>query len=275
MPTKLIGSTARAASLLAAGEPVTAGVVSAEVAALTSEVLKIMLLGKIKIATMALLVVLSGTGLIWVMSEVSATEQKPADQRKYEGRPVRPHDTLSDAGTDSTPKSDAERIQGIWDLVILEEPLWPKEVATAWKKSGNRTLIITSEKISYPGGMSGKYTLDSSKIPKRLYVQVPEGRDKGRIIPGIYRLDGDELTIFQGRSGDTEPPSDFYAKESRPGAPERLWVFKRRSSPKNSARSLKELEEQVTNLRTQLRQAEANLKRAQEETKASVAHPAK
>ena len=37
---------------------------------------------------------------------------------------------------------------------------------TAWKKSGNRTLIITSEKISYPGGMSGKYTLDIRKDPE-------------------------------------------------------------------------------------------------------------
>ena len=44
MPTRLIGSTAQAASLFAAGGAVTAGVVSAEVAALTGEVLKIMLL---------------------------------------------------------------------------------------------------------------------------------------------------------------------------------------------------------------------------------------
>ena len=44
MPTRLIDSTAQAASLFAAGGAVTAGVVSAEVAALTGEVLKIMLL---------------------------------------------------------------------------------------------------------------------------------------------------------------------------------------------------------------------------------------
>ena len=55
MPTRLIGSTAQAASLFAAGGAVTAGVVSAKVAALTGEVLKIMLLSKLKITTAVLL----------------------------------------------------------------------------------------------------------------------------------------------------------------------------------------------------------------------------
>ncbi len=69
MPTKLIGSTAQAASLFAAGEAATAGMVSAEVAALTGEVLKVMLLGKLKIVTATLLVASAlaagGTGLAY------------------------------------------------------------------------------------------------------------------------------------------------------------------------------------------------------------------
>jgi RNA polymerase sigma factor (sigma-70 family) len=56
VPTQLIGSTAQAASLFAMGRAVSAGMVSAKVAALTGEVLKIMLLSKIKTVTVALLV---------------------------------------------------------------------------------------------------------------------------------------------------------------------------------------------------------------------------
>ena len=67
MPARLIGPTAEAASRLAAGNAITAGAVSAGVAALTEEVLKAMLLSKIKIAVSALVagvaVVAGGVGL--------------------------------------------------------------------------------------------------------------------------------------------------------------------------------------------------------------------
>ena len=57
VPPELVRSTAQAASLSTAGKAVTAGVVSAEVAALTGEVLKTMLLNKLKLTTAMLLAV--------------------------------------------------------------------------------------------------------------------------------------------------------------------------------------------------------------------------
>jgi RNA polymerase sigma factor (sigma-70 family) len=65
MPTRLISSTVKAASLFAARGAVTAGLVSAEVVALTGEVLKIMLLSRLKVAT-AMLLVVSATVLTLV-----------------------------------------------------------------------------------------------------------------------------------------------------------------------------------------------------------------
>ena len=59
VPPELVRSTAQAASLSTAGKAVTAGVVSAEVAALTGEVLKTMLLNKLTLATAMLLVALA------------------------------------------------------------------------------------------------------------------------------------------------------------------------------------------------------------------------
>jgi RNA polymerase sigma factor (sigma-70 family) len=94
MPTRLIGSTARAARLFAAGGPVTAGVVSAGVAALTQEMLKVMLLAKLKIVTAIVVVVCalaaSGAGLAYqaqttepsqkVHAQISAPpKNRPAD----------------------------------------------------------------------------------------------------------------------------------------------------------------------------------------------------
>lgn len=80
MPTRLIGSTARAASLYAAGGAATAGVVSAGAVALTGEMMKMMLLSKIKVATTLVLVAsalaVGGTGLAYRAQADETTGQK-------------------------------------------------------------------------------------------------------------------------------------------------------------------------------------------------------
>ena len=76
MPTRLIDSTAQAASLFAAGGALTAGVVSAEVTALTGEVLKIMLLSKLKITAAVLLMGVTLT----VVGTSLAYQEKPSKE---------------------------------------------------------------------------------------------------------------------------------------------------------------------------------------------------
>ena len=110
MPTQLIGSTVQAASLFAAGGAMTAGVVSAEVAALIGEVLKVMLLGKLKIATAMLLVasvlVAGGTGLTYRARATEPTTQdaRPAEQPIQEAKPAT---YQSEAKTDRQPIQEA------------------------------------------------------------------------------------------------------------------------------------------------------------------------
>ncbi len=90
MPTRLIGLTAQAASLFAAGGADTAGVISAEVAALTGEMLNIMLLSKMKIATATILMVsalaVGAAGLAYRAQAMGPTspeeQQRPGDQEE-------------------------------------------------------------------------------------------------------------------------------------------------------------------------------------------------
>jgi RNA polymerase sigma factor (sigma-70 family) len=101
MPTQLIGSTVQAARLFAAGGAMTAGVVSAEVGVLIGEVLKVMLLGKLKITTAMLLVVSAlaagGTSLTYraratepTIQGAQATENtKPKDDSRSESNDAR------------------------------------------------------------------------------------------------------------------------------------------------------------------------------------------
>jgi RNA polymerase sigma factor (sigma-70 family) len=63
VPAALVSSTIKAASLFAAGRAVTAGVISAQVAALAEGVLRTMLLGKLKVAAAVLVVCALGAGV--------------------------------------------------------------------------------------------------------------------------------------------------------------------------------------------------------------------
>jgi RNA polymerase sigma factor (sigma-70 family) len=97
MPATLIGSTARAASLFAAGGAITVGAVPAQVAALTGAVMKTMLLSKLKMTTAMFLaasvLVAGGTGLnyrAWA-TESTTQEAKPAEPEKpAEAKPAEP-----------------------------------------------------------------------------------------------------------------------------------------------------------------------------------------
>ena len=65
VPTNLIASTVQAASLVVAGQAMTAGAVSAKVSALTQGVLNAMSLGKVKRVTLVLLALAGAGAGIW------------------------------------------------------------------------------------------------------------------------------------------------------------------------------------------------------------------
>jgi WD40 repeat protein len=104
-PSQLICPTARAASLFAARGAVTAGVVSAEVVGLTGDVLKIMLLGRLKVAA-ALLLVVSATVLA-LMPLAAQSEAPVVREAAMEGPSDRPE---TDVAKPSLPPRALARI---------------------------------------------------------------------------------------------------------------------------------------------------------------------
>ncbi len=159
MPTQLIGSTAQAASLFAAGGAVTAGVVSAEVAALRGEVLKVMLLGKLKVATAMLLaasvLVAGGTGLSYraLATEASTQEARPTEPAIQEARPVdatnQPPSPTEQPIQEAKPVDATNQQPGTTEQPIQEarpiEPARPKEDTRA--KSNDQRPGDTAPRI--------------------------------------------------------------------------------------------------------------------------------
>jgi uncharacterized protein (TIGR03067 family) len=70
----------------------------------------------------------------------------------------------------------------------------------------------------------GGYTIDSSKTPKTIDFDIKTGNDKGKKQLGIYKLDGDKLTIVAASAGETERPKTL---EPEPDAGLLVIVLKR------------------------------------------------
>ena len=89
LPPTLIGSTVQAASLMAAGRVVTAGIVSAKVANLTGRVLKMLLLAKIRtMMTILLFLGVIGLGLGLLLHPVQSLGIVQSRNRSVIGSPA-------------------------------------------------------------------------------------------------------------------------------------------------------------------------------------------
>jgi len=125
VPPLLVSSTIKAAAMVAAGQAVQAGVVSAKVAALTQGVLKAMLMTKLKNATAVALMILTvsvgawgvgataATGTPIDAASLQATDPQPAPKER--GAQAQPAQDAGKAAKEAkNPSEDAEQITAIW-----------------------------------------------------------------------------------------------------------------------------------------------------------------
>jgi RNA polymerase sigma factor (sigma-70 family) len=188
VPALVAEGAIRAAALTAAGQAA-AGAIPASVAALTEGVLRSMFLSKLKVVAAVVLAV-----LVAVAVTVGCARQALAD------RP-------SAAAKDAAPK-DEEKILGTWAIVSFEEGgQKPPEGAMI---IGARVIIAADGKMTLKQGEKEQeftYKLSPAKKPKEISLT----NDKGVTLPGIYKLDGDTLTVCFDRGGDR--PAEFASPE--------------------------------------------------------------
>ena len=202
-PPALVASTIKAASLLTAGQA--AGVVSAKVADLTDGAVKAMIVSKLKAAFSAVLILgVLATGAT-LLTYRAATGQENKG-KKAEAVPPRKE------GEEPKVK-DEDAIQGTWVVMKIKgvdkEAEDPKGDMKLAFKGDTMTILVSGE----PQG-NAKFTLDSAKKPKRIHTSAERFGAKVTV-PGIYKLDGDDLTIGSG-DGATEPPASFDLKDAKP-----------------------------------------------------------
>jgi RNA polymerase sigma factor (sigma-70 family) len=186
VPPALASVTVKAAVLTAAGQA--AGTIPASVAALTKGVFRAMLLSKLKVVAAVVLTVTAA-----VVGTVVWARQAPADK---------PAAAREDA------VKDAEKIVGTWAYMSVET----KEEKVPQEEVKKAKMIFAAEgkftAINSKAEKKGTYKLDPAKKPK----EITTTNDDGKTHRGIYKLDGDTLTICIHQEDGADRPTEFATK---------------------------------------------------------------
>jgi len=200
VPTPLVSSTVRAACQLAAGQAVTAGVISAQVTALTEGMLKTMLLTKLKTMTAVLLVVMAagGTG-VGLLAYHAAASQVPV---------AKDEEALKPAPREAPKEGEAKPIEGTWRVIEVDA----NGKHSAQETSTKQRWVITRDRLTmhYDDGGSDEitYQVDPTQKPKRIDLTFSTGAFGGMTFLGIFELNGDQLKVCYTKA-QGKRPSEF------------------------------------------------------------------
>ena len=208
VPAALLDGTFRAALTFAGGKAIAGGAASAQVLALSTGVLRAMLLEKLKVvatAVLAVAVVAGAGGLAYhsLAVEPPANDEKRADK----------------------PKEDKGAILGTWKVVKVEEDGKDASDTADGKRFMSNPFTITGDKIVLEGLFEMTYKLDPAAKPKA----IDPDNGGGKSWDCVYSLDGNTLKICAPLMPGGERPTEVASKE---GSRTRLLVLKRAAKPR-------------------------------------------
>jgi uncharacterized protein (TIGR03067 family) len=110
-------------------------------------------------------------------------------------------------------RTDEEEFQGEWVMVGLEV----REEAVPAEKLAGTSLVIKKNKYTtvvkkkeYPV----TFKLDPKQDPKHIDMYIPSDSGEPQLSKGIYKIDGDKLTICRGQAPGGERPRNFVSSAS-------------------------------------------------------------
>jgi len=213
VPTSVLSNTIKAVTLVVAGKTAAAGLVSAKVAMLTEGVLKAMLLNKLKIVMTVLFIALGMVVLGRGLYLHQAGAQQGSANLPTEGAKDAESKQLDAKATEKL-KDDKDKLQGTWLIVsgAADGNAFSDEVVKDRKVviENNRITEVEKGKNLTPSD----FVLHTTKNPKAIDATPIDGDFKDMTHLGIYTLEGDDLKVCFGKSGDKRP-NDFTCERRR------------------------------------------------------------
>jgi RNA polymerase sigma factor (sigma-70 family) len=202
VPPALLASTVQAAAL-------TAGAVSAPVAALADGMVKLLSAAKLKALTALLLAVSALGGAGWATYRLRAAERHPEAAPDVEPSP--PTVVVIE-------QSDKEKLQGTWVAVSTERG----GVKDRDPGINEYQLVFAGDRVTYrskKGQTEGPFQLDPARSPKAIDMELNEGV----VTEAIYKLNGNRLMVSWSKPGGR--PTGF---DTSKGFFAILFVFERK-----------------------------------------------
>jgi uncharacterized protein (TIGR03067 family) len=111
---------------------------------------------------------------------------------------------------DEAAEEESRKLEGTWKFVSLmsDGQEAPKEVIEKWRWSVRGDEITWGDPIQ--GETKTSFKIDPSKSPKAIEITALDGKTKGKSLQGIYRFEGERLTVClpegrQAEEGRTRP----------------------------------------------------------------------
>lgn len=135
----------------------------------------------------------------------------------------------ADNKTDDKAKNDLKKFQGNWKLVEVQHDgkgLPPEGLADLKELDAvvKDNVVILKEKGEVKDGWNVSFKLDAAKKPKEFYLTMSIRDGKPKTSKGIYRFDGDKLTICIREPGK-DRPKEFTTKK---GPDSYLWTLEKK-----------------------------------------------
>jgi len=198
VPTSLLASTIKAATLLAMGKAAASALISVQVTALMEGVMKTMFLTKIKsTAVVVLAMALSGVGVATLAVGGARQRETASAAKTQDEKPV------ANAPKNNPAKEDEEKLQGVWDVVSVVHDGKPVEK----KFFDGQVWVFEGDTLR--GVSRATYKLDPSQMPKAIDLirKSPRSNEAEKVVTlhGIYELKGDDLKIALPPDGGERP----------------------------------------------------------------------
>jgi uncharacterized protein (TIGR03067 family) len=121
--------------------------------------------------------------------------------------------SFADAAKAGLDKAELKKLQGKWYVTRMEHG----GKATPAKQLTELLLEVSDGKMTTREGAAVKeedavVALDPRAKPAAIDLKVTSGPDAGKVVKGIYKLEGDALTVCVAEPGK-ERPAAFAAKE--------------------------------------------------------------